>query len=90
LSTRGQTFPLIGIFTSTVDNDLIPAAIKTRLYVSLKDNDWIERINSSLENRSPNILKPTIEPYTIEFRKTTDGGNAIELRPRAGTWAPFS
>jgi TIR domain-containing protein len=89
LNSRGQTFPLIGIFTASVDKELIPSAIKTRLYVSLKDTDWIERIKSSLENRAPNIPKPLLEPYTVDFRKTVNGKNVIEIRPRAGTWAPF-
>lgn len=89
LDSRSVSFPLIGIFTSSVDRELIPSAIKTRLYVSLKDSDWIERIKSSLENRSPNILKPTLEPYTIEITKIVDGRNVIEIRPRAGSWAPF-
>ncbi|HSH64733.1 MAG TPA: toll/interleukin-1 receptor domain-containing protein [Bacteroidia bacterium] len=89
LNTRGQIFPILGIFPSTVDKDIIPSAIKTRLYVSLKDPDWVERITSALENKSPNIQKPNLEPYTVETRKTVDGRNAIEVRPRAGTWAPF-
>ena len=89
LITRGKSFPLIGVFPSSVDNELIPSAVRTRLYVSLKDTDWIERIKSALEDREPNIQRTTLEPYTIELRKTNDGRNAIELRPRAGTWAPF-
>jgi hypothetical protein len=89
LSARGQIFPIFGIFPSTIDKELIPSVIKTRLYVSLKNEDWIERIKSSLENRIPNIHKSTLEPFTIEIRKTTDSRNVIELRPRAGTWAPF-
>lgn len=89
LGKRGNIFPLIGVFPSSVDKELIPSAIRTRLYVSLKDGDWIERIKSALEDRAPNISRPTLEPYTIEIRKTADDRNAIELRPRAGTWAPF-
>lgn len=89
LNTRGQTFPLIGVFPSSVDKELIPSAIRTRLHVSLKDDDWIERIKSALEDRAPNIPIPTLEPCTVEIRKTADGRKAIELRPRAGTWAPF-
>jgi hypothetical protein len=89
LNNRGQSFPLIGIFPSSVDKELIPSAIKTRLYVSLKDDNWIERIKSSLEDRAPQIQKPKLEPYTLELKKSTDGRNVIEVRPRAGTWSPF-
>lgn len=89
LNTRGQTFPLVGIFSASVDKELIPSIIKTRLYVSIKDADWIERIKAVLEDRAPNIPRPILEPYTVEQRNTLDGRIAIELRPRAGTWAPF-
>ncbi len=89
LSSRGETFPIIGIFPSSVDIDLIPSVIKTRLYVSLKDNDWVERVKSSLENRKPNIVRRTLEPYTVELRKAPNGRNVIEVRPRAGSWSPF-
>src|SRR6266851_8521471 len=37
LDTRGGTFPIIGIFPGSVASDLIPAGIKTRLYVSTAD-----------------------------------------------------
>jgi hypothetical protein len=89
LNKKGQGFPLLGIFTTDVDKELIPSSIKTRLFVSLKDRDWIERIKSSLEDRSPNIPKPIIEPYTVETRTFNDGRIVIEMRPRAGTWSPF-
>ena len=34
LHSRGAAFPIIGLFPSTVDNNLIPAGLRTRLYVS--------------------------------------------------------
>jgi hypothetical protein len=40
LSHRGRSFPIIGLFPSTIDNELIPAGIRTRLYVSLTDPNW--------------------------------------------------
>jgi hypothetical protein len=89
LDTRGKAFPLIGIFNTSIDKELIPSAIKARLYVSLQDKDWIERIKSTLEDRIPNISRPPLEPYTIEFRKTAIGTFAVEIRPKAGIWAPF-
>lgn len=89
LKSRGQTFPIIGIFISSVDQEIIPSAIKTRLYVSLNDENWIERIKSAVEDKSPNIPRTNIEPYSIEIRILDNGKNVIEVRPRAGTWAPF-
>ena len=47
LRSRGQDFPVVGLFPGTVDEDLIPAGIRTRLYVSLTDPDWKERIKAA-------------------------------------------
>jgi len=89
LSGRGSSFPLIGIFPSTVNPELIPSVIKTRLYVSLTDDNWIERIVSAVENRTLNIPKTNLDPYFVELKKSHLGTNVIEIRPRAGSWAPF-
>ncbi|HBI24136.1 MAG: hypothetical protein A2Y48_05895 [Nitrospirae bacterium RIFCSPLOW2_12_42_9] len=92
LYNRGNSFPVIGLFPTTVDKELIPAGIKTRLYVSTADPNWKERIKSSLEGRAPNINKSSLEPYLLEIHNVSTGGDhrfAIEVRPRAGTWSPF-
>jgi hypothetical protein len=88
LSKRGNDFPIIALFPSTLDEQLIPASIKTRLYVSIVDQDWKERIISAVEKRIPNISKPRIEPYAIKIQKSGEQF-IIEMRPRAGTWSPF-
>ena len=40
LHQRGTTFPIIGLFPSSVDDSLIPAGLRTRLCVSITDPDW--------------------------------------------------
>jgi len=93
LSTRGGDFPVIALFPATVDESLIPAGIKTRLFVSLTDPDWKERIVSAVERREPSVTKHLFEPYSLTIHKI--GGEsgqetyAIEVRPRGGTWSPF-
>jgi len=47
LRSRGNPFPIIGLFPSTIDNQLIPAGLRTRLYVSITDPDWKERIKAA-------------------------------------------
>ncbi len=92
LKTRGSTFPIIGLFPSTVDDGLIPAGIRTRLFVSLTDPDWKERIKASVEERESVIQGPPIEPYDINVHLIQDEEPktfAIEMRPRAGSWSPF-
>jgi hypothetical protein len=71
-----------------VDKELIPAGIKTRLFVSITDPDWKERIMAAIERRSPTVTKPQVEPYALIIHQLGEQ-YAIEVRPRAGTWSPF-
>jgi len=88
LSTRGGDFPLIGIFPGSVGSDLIPAGLKTRLYVSTADDDWKERVVAAVERRPAAIGRRNVKPYSLEIRQ--EGGRyVIEVRPRAGTWQRF-
>lgn len=92
LNTRGPTFPVIGLFPGPFDPSLIPAGIRTRLYVSLTDSDWKERIRAAAEGRLPAISRSSIEPYyfRVDSSLTSKGGpHIIEVRPRAGSWCPF-
>lgn len=89
LRTRGDRFPVIALFPGSVDASLIPAGIRTRLYVSLTDADWKERIKSAAEGRAPSIAKATVEPYALSVHRGHSSGKVIvEVRPRAGVWAP--
>ena len=88
LETRGSDFPIIALFPASVDNALIPAGIKTRLFVSITDPDWKERIVAAIEGRQPDITRPQIEPYALTVHKSGEE-HVIEVRPRAGTWSPF-
>lgn len=92
LRARGGTFPVIGLFPATVDPALIPAAIRTRLYVSLTDPNWKERIKAAAESRAPNIPLSELAPYLLRVHSNPQGAPqpySIEVRPRAGTWSPF-
>lgn len=91
LNGRGQDFPVIVLFLGPVDNDLIPPSIRTRLFVSITDPDWKERIVSSAEGRSYRVTKEQIQPYYLYIHKNQPGSKSIviEVRPRAGVWAPF-
>jgi len=88
LDKRGGEFPIIALFPASVENALIPAGIKARLFVSLTDPDWKERIVAAIERRSPTITKPQVDPYALTVHQLGEQ-YAIEVRPRAGTWAPF-
>jgi len=88
LEKRGDDYPIIALFPASVDKELIPAGIKVRLFVSLTDPDWKERIIAAIERRSPAITKPQVEPYALTVHQLGEQ-YAIEVRPRAGTWSPF-
>lgn len=92
LESRGKLFPIIGLFLSPVDHSLISAAIKSRLYVSIGDDNWMERIISAAKGETPTIQREKREPYHIHIHEVpykSDYVYSIEVRPRAGTWTPF-
>jgi hypothetical protein len=89
LRNRGEQFPVLALFPGSVDETLIPAGIRTRLYVSLTDADWKERIKAGVDRRAPAIARPAVEPYVLKIHRRHPSGNLIvEVRPRAGFWAP--
>jgi len=89
LSKRGSSFPVIGLFPGPVERSLIPAGIRTRLYVSTTDPDWKERILAAVEGRVPSVSRAGLDPYSLKVH-TVEGGYLIEVRPRAGVWFPFA
>jgi len=88
LSNRDRDYPIIALVSDTVDGDLLPAGLRVRIYVSLTDPDWIERVVAGAEKRPLNITSPIIKPYYHKVHRISDG-YAIEFRPRAGVWYPF-
>lgn len=81
-----DAFPLIGIFPHTIDRQLVPSAIATRLWVQLKDPTWADQIAASLTGGTR--AKPAIvEPYAIKHHQDTLGP-ILEIRPRDGRWYP--
>lgn len=91
LNSRGDEFPIIAVFPTAVDKGIIPAGIRTRLYISLQDQNWKERIVASVEKRNLNIGSTRIDPYEVLVKPYSDKGYKylIEIRPRAGSWSPF-
>ena len=100
LTSRGSDFPLIGIFPSSVPSSVIPPAIRTRLYVSLTDPDWSERIRAAASGERISTGRPDIEPYELVIHQIDPSAHGpraglerkqfgIEMRPRAGVWCPF-
>jgi hypothetical protein len=91
LDVRGHSYPVIALFLGPVDQNLIPAGIRTRLYVSITDPDWKERIAAAAEGRIQQIQRQQIQPFHIHMHQNQPGPKpiAIEVRPRAGVWAPF-
>jgi hypothetical protein len=89
LRTRGDMFPVIALFPRSVDDHLIPPAIKVRLYLSLTDTNWKERIKAALEHRGPNVGRPAVASYELTTHNDHPSGRVIvEIRPRAGRWCP--
>jgi hypothetical protein len=55
----------------------------------LTDPDWKERIKAAVERRAPTIAPRNIEPFALTVHRGHPSGKIIvEVRPRAGVWAP--
>lgn len=91
LNSRGDAFPVIALFLTHTDPTLIPAGIRTRLHVSITDSDWKERIIAAAEGRAHAASRPDIDPFHLCIHRLQGRlrSIAIEVRPRAGVWAPF-
>ncbi len=86
LDRRGRRFPLIGIFPKMPSDNLISKAIKTRLYVSTADPDWIQRVVAGARGEPlgpPPLAEPEIFYIGVK-------GPHVEVKPTLGEWvAPF-
>ncbi|WP_332775947.1 toll/interleukin-1 receptor domain-containing protein [Polaromonas sp.] len=91
LKSRGDAFPVIALFLTHADPTLIPAGIRTRLYLSITDPDWKERIVAAAERRQHAASRPDVQPFHLRVHSLQGRPKAIaiEVRPRAGVWAPF-
>lgn len=91
LRSRGDTFPVIALFLTHTDPSLIPASIRTRLHVSITDPDWKNRIVAAAEHRAYSASRPYIQTFYLHVHSLQGRSKplAIEIRPRAGVWAPF-
>ena len=92
IGTRGGDFPLIAITNGNAIHNSLPAGLRTRLYVSTRDSDWLERVVAAAERRAIRTVRGQIEPFDITFHEPTSPGNPyhIEVRPRAGVMSPFA
>jgi len=91
LESRGGTFPIIGIFPGGLATDLIPPAIKSRLYVLTTEQAWAERVAAAARGKPFKQASDLIEPYELrEHGSESSGSYYIETRPRSGLWSfPF-
>lgn len=63
LGARGADFPLIGLLHQVPIAD-VPAPLRVRLCVNLRNPDWIEQVRASLQNKPA----PRAAPDTAKFK----------------------
>ena len=91
LSSRGGTFPIIALVPSHAEGGLLPASLKTRLYVDLSDPDWKSRIISAANNSQHAVSAPELTPYVMQIHPPPPTFQLlVEVCPRAGVWYPFA
>lgn len=86
LRTKGTEFPIIGIFPTPIDRQLIPSAIATRLWVHLKDENWSRQIIDTLSGT--NSHQEFLVAATEMITHIVDEKIIVEMRPREGNWYP--
>ena len=90
LNTRVDNFPIIALFPSSVEKNLIPASIRVRLFVSLTDPDWKERIVAAAQRRPLSVPFHQLQPFVAQVLTPVPPPfrYVVEFRPRAGVWNP--
>ena len=88
LESRGEVFPVIGVFLGPVDENLIPPAIKARLFVSVTDPDWKERIRAAAEGRAPAVSRRQLDPFALTVHKGQPGNKPIAIIVELANFIP--
>ena len=85
INARGAGFPLIGIVPGSVDRKLLPKAITTRIFVNLRDDDWINRVVAGVKKEHPAEPELDVDEFGCDFREL-NGKYTLEVWPRLGSW----
>lgn len=84
LTDRNWQFPLIGLVHEVPVNEL-PPAIRTRLYVSMRDPDWAQRVVAGLEQLAHRPPEQQLARLHWRVHASYQGDPelvAVEARPR--------
>ncbi len=85
ISTKGAGFPLIGLMNQ-IGIEEVPAALRTRLLIDLRDHKWPKLVLAGLKGVAPEKVLPSVSRYNWEFIPNFRGPHtmAITVRPRLG------
>lgn len=85
LSTKGAGFPLIGLMDQ-IESDEVPAALKARLMIDLRDHKWPQQVLAGLKGVASEKSLSPVTRYSWEYAPNFQGSNsiAIKVRPRFG------
>ncbi|MDP2872600.1 MAG: hypothetical protein Q8P31_08700 [Bacillota bacterium] len=89
---RPRDLVTASLFPGSFDPALIPSGLRTRATVLLAEQYWAERLRAAVEGRQPEIPPPGLAPYALaihQWGRDRASQQAIEIRPRAGSWGPF-
>lgn len=89
LSKRGAGYLVVALFAGAENFALFPAALRTRLCVSLEDPDWVARIRRGLEGKALGRPALNVPPYELRVHRG-EHDVWLEVRPRAGAWPNFA
>ncbi len=87
ISSKGDTFPLIGLLHNVSASEL-PPALKIRLCIPLENNDWIPQVISATKKIPPGFIPSNLSEFILREHKSGEH-TYLEIRPRFDRIAPF-
>lgn len=87
MQAKGE-FPLIGLVKGGTRPETLPSALQVRLWISLDDPDWKDRLVNAVLGRSPPPHGAPVKPYKIRWHELGRDAHGVvmEVRPRLATW----
>lgn len=90
LAKRTANFPVIGLLQSSSEHALLPASLRTRLYVNIQQDDWVSQVLAGVNGIAPGARGEAVKPYEVTVHQPTGKPYSfvVEMRPRGGYWGP--
>ena len=80
-----EKFPLIFLVLGEKPRDL-PERARIRLYVSITENDWVDKVVAGVEGEAAAFKFKEVPPFKLRAYSSPEGETMLEFQLREGTW----